>query len=251
MGLNNTLKSVFGWGSEQNMDEIIRRGKWGLDGLVKFVTYFIEERGLSEGLFEGKLEFLMKELEKKSAMASTDINGTRTAATPTAEISDLVSTTNATSQTSAAQTLPAEDAIIDIDAMFEYEETRVKKHQKSMTACSGYTLTFPDGMSPHTAYPFALHDTLIVPWDYSVKNGTMVLFAQSCAGFKLSDGDAKRCQSCMQLEHNTMLEGIVSRIKNGAHENIGFTYLGFGGLSEMLHRKNQRIEFYLVFEGPV
>ena len=46
MGLNNALKSVFGWGSEQNMDDIIWCGKWGLDGLVKFVTYFIEERGM-------------------------------------------------------------------------------------------------------------------------------------------------------------------------------------------------------------
>ena len=85
MGLNNTLKSVFSWGSEQNMDDIIQRGKWGLDGLVKFVTYFIEERGMSEGLFEGKLEFLMKELEKRSAMASTNIIGIRTAATPMAD----------------------------------------------------------------------------------------------------------------------------------------------------------------------
>ena len=189
MGLNNTLKSVFGWGSEQNMDDIIQHGKWGLDGLVKFVTYFIEERGMSEGLFEGKLEFLMKELEKKSAMASTNINGVCTAAMPMVEISNLVSTTNVTSTT---QTLPVEDAIIDVDAMFEYEDTRVKKHQKSMTACTGYTLTFPDGMSPHTAYPFALHNTLIVPWDYSIKNGTIVLFVQSCTGFRLFDGDAKR-----------------------------------------------------------
>ena len=142
-------------------------------------------------------------------MLQTEPN--QTSPTLMAEISDLVSTTNATSQTSATQTLPAEDAIIDIDTMFEYyEDTRVKKHQKSMTACTGYTLTFPNGMSPNTAYPFALHDTLIVPWDYSVKNGTMVLFAQSCAGFKLSDGDAKRCQLCMQLECNKMLEGIVS-----------------------------------------
>lgn len=34
------------------MNEIICRGKWGLDGLVNFVTYFVEEWDVSEGLFE-------------------------------------------------------------------------------------------------------------------------------------------------------------------------------------------------------
>ena len=37
------------------MDEIIRCGRWGLDGLVDFATYFVEERGVSGGLSEGKL----------------------------------------------------------------------------------------------------------------------------------------------------------------------------------------------------
>jgi hypothetical protein len=57
--LNNVLKSTLGWGTEGNMDEIIRRGKWGLDGLVNFATYFVEERGVSGGLFEGKLTHLV------------------------------------------------------------------------------------------------------------------------------------------------------------------------------------------------
>jgi len=64
--LNNILKSMLGWGTEGNMDEIIRRGKWGLDGLVKFVTYFVEERGVNAVLFEAKLEYLIKAIEKMS-----------------------------------------------------------------------------------------------------------------------------------------------------------------------------------------
>ena len=57
--LNGVLKSTLGWGMqggmEGNMDEIIRRGRWGPDSLVDFATYFVEERGVSGGLFEGKL----------------------------------------------------------------------------------------------------------------------------------------------------------------------------------------------------
>ena len=64
-GLNDILKATFGWGKDGDMDMIIRRGRWGLDGLVDFVVYFVKEHGISEGLFEGKLEYLIEELEKK------------------------------------------------------------------------------------------------------------------------------------------------------------------------------------------
>ena len=53
MTLNSILKSTLGWGNEGNMDIIIRHGRWGLDGLVNFMTYFVEERGMSGELFEG------------------------------------------------------------------------------------------------------------------------------------------------------------------------------------------------------
>jgi hypothetical protein len=63
--LNNVLKSTLGWGTEGNMGEVVRRGKWGLDGLVNFAKYFVEERGVSIELFEGKLSNLVKALEEK------------------------------------------------------------------------------------------------------------------------------------------------------------------------------------------
>jgi hypothetical protein len=63
--LNHVLKSALGWGTDGNLDEIIRRGKWGLDGLVNFATYFVNERGMSEGLFEGKLGNLMTALKQR------------------------------------------------------------------------------------------------------------------------------------------------------------------------------------------
>ena len=62
--LNNVLKSTLGWGTEGNMDEIIRHGRWGLDGLVNFAAYFVEERGVSGELFEGKLTNLVTALKE-------------------------------------------------------------------------------------------------------------------------------------------------------------------------------------------
>jgi len=61
--LNALLKSVLGWGMEEDMDLIIRRGEKGLDSLANFVEYFVVKRGVKEGLFEGKLSHLMTALQ--------------------------------------------------------------------------------------------------------------------------------------------------------------------------------------------
>ncbi|KAF8816849.1 hypothetical protein BYT27DRAFT_7220499 [Phlegmacium glaucopus] len=164
--LNNILKVTLGWGKEGNMKEIIHQGKWGLD-----------ERGVSEGLFRGKLDYLIKELKERKD----------------------------------------EIEIVNVDT-FEYEDT-VERPKMSAPLCKGFTPIFPEGKSPHTAYPFALHDTLILPWDYTLKNGVMILFAHSCA--RLSEDN-----------------------EDGIHKKTGFLYHGFSGLHKMLHRKNQTIEFY-------
>lgn len=133
-----------------------------------------------------------------------------------------------------------DEEIIDIDT-FQYEDT-IEKPKPSAPACKGFLLTFPETKSPNTAYPFALHDTLILPWDYALKNGVMSLFARSCTG--LSRGDGRACQPCQQLIKNKTLEGILKRIENGIHERTGFAYYGFSSLQETLHRKNRTIEFY-------
>ena len=48
--VNKILKSAFGWGTEGNMDDIICRGRKGLDGLAKFLKYFIVKRGVDDYL---------------------------------------------------------------------------------------------------------------------------------------------------------------------------------------------------------
>ena len=67
---------------------------------------------------------------------------------------------------------------INVD-MFEFEDT-LRQPKTSVNLCEdseGYALTFPDGQSPHNSYPFALHSQLELPWNYSVRNGQMILFA--------------------------------------------------------------------------
>ena len=98
------------------------------------------------------------------------------------------------------------------------------------------------GQSPHTTYPFALHDAVVLPWDYALKNGVMKLFARGCRG--LSEGLDMACQPCQKLIKNEKLENILRRMEEGIHENAGFAYHVFSGLQQMLHHKNQQIKFY-------
>jgi hypothetical protein len=62
--LNSFLKKALGWGGEEDMEDMVRRGEKGMDGIMHFVRYFINERGVSEALFEGKLNCLLDAADK-------------------------------------------------------------------------------------------------------------------------------------------------------------------------------------------
>jgi hypothetical protein len=131
--------------------------------------------------------------------------------------------------------------VTDVDS-FEFEDTLCGSKKSGNTICKGYVLTFPDGQSPHDSYPFALHNQLELPWDYTIRNGQMTVFARSCSGSIEKGTDS--CRVCQNLLANKTLEGILTRLEQGADENISFAYHGFRGLIEMLHRKNRQIEFH-------
>jgi hypothetical protein len=86
--------------------------------------------------------------------------------------------------------------VINVDT-FELEDTLQRPPKTSANLCEGYALPFPDGQSPHDSYPFALHSQLELPWDYSVRNGRMTLFARSCT--QLVKDDVDSCHACRNL----------------------------------------------------
>ena len=58
--------------------------------------------------------------------------------------------------------------VIDIDNMADEPTPKESSTPSQHAACNGYVFNFPDGQNPHTAYPFALHNSRSIPWDYSV-----------------------------------------------------------------------------------
>ena len=66
--------------------------------------------------------------------------------------------------------------VINVDT-FEFDDTWALRPKTSANLCEGYALALPDGQSPHDFYPFALHSLLKLPWNYSVHNDQIALFA--------------------------------------------------------------------------
>jgi hypothetical protein len=62
-GLNVFLKSVLGWGTDEDARSLIK-GKKGLEHLFDFVKCFVVKRGVSKGLFQRKLAYLFEGLRK-------------------------------------------------------------------------------------------------------------------------------------------------------------------------------------------
>jgi hypothetical protein len=133
--------------------------------------------------------------------------------------------------------------VIDVDS--ETKETpgsdAVQVSSPSHAKCLGYVLQFPAGKTPYSAYPFALHDSRSLPWDFSIENGVMTLFARNCYEFKSRPGVS--CPPCLSLPKNKSLEGIINRLQDGIHPNSPYSYYGASGLQEVLHRQADRIAF--------
>ncbi|KAF8173473.1 hypothetical protein BJ912DRAFT_1024864 [Pholiota molesta] len=225
--LNQLLKSVFGWGAptEKDLQSVIRRGRKGLDGLYSFVRYFVVKRGVSEALFEGKLAYVIGALEKivENSTISNSVH-------PQAPCN--------VAEKPNVQMVESDDEIEVIE-----QPPRLRKTKISVDLCKGYKMVLPDGMSPYTSYPFALHDILSIPWVPQAScEGNLILRARMCSEW-IAKGTTM-CQSCQQIGSMSTLDGILTRLESGVHENATFAYHGISGLQELLRRKNELIEFY-------
>jgi hypothetical protein len=246
------------------MKELIRRGKKGVEGLTMYVRYFVEERGVNESLFEGKLSHMMMALEEMCVVNDNpiykiqnsplhSINEPKPPQSATPDYDNIIDLTTTPEPESLPQSAtPDYNNIIDLTTTpepeslpvvigldsFEFEDS-LGPTKASAELCKGYILPFSNGKSPHNSYPFALHDTLILPWDYSLRNGVMTLFSRTCVTFV--DEGTQSCPKCQLLQGNEMLEKILRRIDEGIHENAGYAYYGFSALSEVLHCRTQQL----------
>ena len=64
--INQMMKSSFGWGEQEMatfIPKLLNRGTYGLDRFIRFMSFFVQERGLQGALFETKVEAILKEIK--------------------------------------------------------------------------------------------------------------------------------------------------------------------------------------------
>jgi len=209
--LNQMMKSAFGW-SETEMavviPQLLNRGENGLDGFIRFMMFFVHERGLQGALFETEVKVLLTELKDRYPTAST-------------------------------QAFPqASSSAVETDYPSTVDGKQV--HKPKRWPCEGILVTFPEGRNHHTSYPFGIHSKRDVPWNYRSIGDKFYLQAKACQKWPSLEGGV--CINCQKLTSSTLYTGIMDRIRVGAHENIPLMYHGTGALMTIVRRKTEQIE---------
>ena len=113
------------------------------------------------------------------------------------------------------------------------------------TPCIGICLVFPPGKDHHTSYPFGLHSSCIIPWNYHSVEDRFYLQSKFCSRVVYSagdDGSYRACHSCEKIWSNDQFESIFERIKFGVHVNTPLHYQPIGGLVQIARRKTEQLE---------
>jgi hypothetical protein len=131
---------------------------------------------------------------------------------------------------------------IDIDGIPDFPTLCVVVASSSRMSkqCEGIAIDLLPTASPHSSYPFSLHDEMGDPWDYSVMQGKLVLHACGCQTILMGAGE--QCQNCKALSESSVLQGIVNRIETGVCENSRLSYHGIGGLMKIVRQKTGQVQ---------
>lgn len=144
------------------------------------------------------------------------------------------------------------DLPIDVDALpdispprktvpTQNSHPRQKAKSSSTECCSpcpGVRVEIPEGKTPHSAYPFALHDQFGDPWDYTMQQGQLTLYARKCEPVLPHQ---KQCSGCRQLAEDNRLQGILDRMNEGVHNNAHLIYHSIGGLISIVRKRTAEI----------
>ncbi|KAJ7927902.1 hypothetical protein B0H13DRAFT_2552011 [Mycena leptocephala] len=212
--LSSIFHGAFDYGgSPESRERMIQPGPQGIGGFCRFLEYFVQ-RGLQGAMVELKaeqvLEALDSVLQKHSVPTSKAV---KICDAPTIVVIDSDSETE--SAGISVPTIPPPPPEIPLQ-------------------CAGYIFPF------NSEYPFGLHSTLSIPWSYSYNHGIITLRSHGCHG-KPVIGQSS-CIPCTKLDREPTLEGILDRAEHGIPENANYAYYSFSGLTELIRRKNQRIQ---------
>ncbi|KAJ7183864.1 hypothetical protein C8R46DRAFT_1186739 [Mycena filopes] len=208
--LNPLFHAAFGWKMTlAETSQVLKRGRWGLDGLLCFMQYFVHQRGVREQDFAAKIHQILD--------AMKFLNPPSTAGAP---------------QHCEIATPPP-----------EADEIEFISHTPApiiSRRCEGFIFPLKKDQTLATAYPVQMHDKYPLPWDFGLRRGILYLTAHRCAGTRRSGHE--NCAACAALADHSVLQGIISRSANGIHENTNLVYQPTAALVDITRKKNVVIQ---------
>ncbi|KAJ7696885.1 hypothetical protein B0H16DRAFT_1903738 [Mycena metata] len=191
--LNPLFHTALGWNmSMEETAQVLRRGHWGLDGLLRFITYFVTQRGVREQDFGAKIQQILDAINFLTPTAPSGIV-TDPTIVPTAAADD--------------------------------EEIEFISHTPApilSRRCNGFIFPLKQNQTISDAYPIQMHDKGGLPWDFGVRRQVLYLTAHSCTGTRRPG--LENCGPCANLANHNMLKGIINRSADGVHENANLLY---------------------------
>ncbi|KAF8890598.1 hypothetical protein BD779DRAFT_1702573 [Infundibulicybe gibba] len=108
--------------------------------------------------------------------------------------------------------------------------------------CKGVCVPLMPGATPYAAYPFMLHEQLLLPWDVHLTKDRLMIQSTSCEGTVDEDSDDRGCRICRTLPTHGVMEGIRQRMEHGVHENSPYVYQSMQGLINLMRKKTNTID---------
>ncbi|KAG7091383.1 hypothetical protein E1B28_010421 [Marasmius oreades] len=138
----------------------------------------------------------------------------------------------------------------DISSITSLFRSHTYQNRKVNGPCQGFRPKLPSGKAPEDIYPFFLHRTTSLPWDYAVKRGVLVLHHHQCevTWIETCDSDEsdpairRSCRYCSNLPEDNTLAGILRRFETGVPLCTEYKYHGFEGILEIARRWHEKAQ---------
>ncbi|KAL0571923.1 hypothetical protein V5O48_010034, partial [Marasmius crinis-equi] len=178
----------------------------------------------------------------------------------------IPTTTSAVEEDDDIHILSPNELPIDIDALpspvaqsapsTSMNASTSQTHEAVKVACEGFQPKLPQGKAPEDVYPFYLHRTTSLSWNYAVKDHVIILHHRQCEETVTLTKDTtpnsvladsvghwnRSCRHCTNLPNDGNLAGIIRRFKTGVPLHAPYRYHGFEGIVEIAHKYRDRAE---------
>ncbi|KAJ7814764.1 hypothetical protein B0H14DRAFT_3746965 [Mycena olivaceomarginata] len=242
--LNPIFHTTLGWAMPvEETAQLLRRGVMGVDGLLRFIAYFVEERGVREQDFAAKIEQIIDAIHFLTQNSDSELSAIRfedhSAPGETFIDADLITHDTDSPVPDTRLEGPSAPRALEDDAD-GIEIIAYNPAPKPFHPCEGFIYPLREGQTFSTAYSLLLHDKWNLPWDYGVRRGVVYLTAHTCT--KESRPGQKNCAPCANLSKSSILKGMISRSEEGVHENAHLMYHPPAALVEIVRKKNTLIQ---------